>query len=279
MIFKNFQPSLFLNGLVQVYHLRHFRFNPGMPVPFKAFPPRPEQYIAFYPRGFETTQLVRDGSTIIRPKSIISGQYTQLINRHVTHEFMIIQAAFAPGALHKLTGIPFSEMRDSSLDLESLFPKESREVNAKLEEAQEYSEMIRIVDEFLCGLFLRKAKINARPVDQVIGALATGEAYRKIDWLAGQACLSVRQFERLSYDYVGVSPKVFTRIARFNATYIMRLKNPQFTWLRIAIECGYQDYQHLVRDYKEFSNVTPNMLFNEEFRAPERILGLRPFKT
>jgi transcriptional regulator GlxA family with amidase domain len=95
-----------------------------------------------------------------------------------------------------------------------------------------------------------------------------------LDWLANQACLSPRQFERKSNHYIGVSPKLFAKIARFNQSYNMRLKNPHEDWLSIAVGSGYHDYQHLVRDYKEFANASPNILFAEENKAPERILGL-----
>ena len=39
----------------------------------------------------------------------------------------------------------------------------------------------------------------------------------------------------------------------------------------IAIACGYTDYQHLVKDYLEFTNTTPNKFFAEESQENERI--------
>ncbi|ULQ54914.1 hypothetical protein KJS94_09715 [Flavihumibacter rivuli] len=39
-------------------------------------------------------------------------------------------------------------------------------------------------------------------------------------------------------------------------------------------ECGYHDYQHLAKDYREFANGSPNDFFREESKAPERVLGL-----
>lgn len=53
-------------------------------------------------------------------------------------------------------------------------------------------------------------------------------------------------------------------------------KTPSLSWLNIAWETGYTDYQHLVRDFKEFSGSTPKILFEEESHSPERYLGLNP---
>jgi AraC-like DNA-binding protein len=45
-------------------------------------------------------------------------------------------------------------------------------------------------------------------------------------------------------------------------------------WLRIALECNYHDYQHLVRDYKDFTGYGPNAFHEIESKAPERSFGL-----
>lgn len=45
-------------------------------------------------------------------------------------------------------------------------------------------------------------------------------------------------------------------------------------WLRIALETGYHDYQHLVKDFKQFSGVTPHSLLVAQAQSPERILGI-----
>ena len=49
---------------------------------------------------------------------------------------------------------------------------------------------------------------------------------------------------------------------------------PSIDWLRIAIECGYFDYQHLVRDYKDLTGLSPNEYHFHETTSPEKILGL-----
>lgn len=275
MIFQNFKPGPALQSFVKAYHLRHFVFPAQSQIPIKAFPPRAEHYILFYIEGGETIQLSRDKSAQHRNTTSITGQYTQLVNRHVTSEFLIIQVPFFPGALYQLTGIPFREFRDGSVELECIYPKETKEINQKLKDAKDYMQMIQFVDEFLTDLFLKKAKIPNRPFDKMLEVMCQYQSISKIDRLADQACLSIRQFERLSEAYFGVSPKTMTRIVRFTAANIMRSRNPDYSWLDIAIECGYEDYQHMVRDFRDFSGITPNKLWELESQAPDRVLKLR----
>jgi len=273
MIFKDFNPSPQLEEFVEVYHLRHFVFSNDKKLPFKPYPPRPEQCIAFYPLGSELTELVSDGVIIKKPRSVITGQFTNRVNRYNSHQFMILIVVFKPGALHRLTGISFQQVTNNHVDLEAVFPTETRQVNERLNSCNDYTEMISIIEAYLMKL-AKNIKIESRPSDQVLLLLANKPQKYSLDWLAREACLSARQLERKFYQYLGVCPKTFARIVRFDQSYNMRLKNPKDDWLSIAVACGYHDYQHMVRDYKEFANATPNMLFDEEHKAPERMLGL-----
>ena len=56
----------------------------------------------------------------------------------------------------------------------------------------------------------------------------------------------------------------------------MKLKNaqPRLDWLSVAVELGYYDYQHLVRDFKEFTQLTPNAFYDVDTKAPERAFGV-----
>ena len=274
MIFKDFYPIEPLRHLVQVYRLRHFIIPENLKISPKPYPVRPEHCMAFYPRGFEITEIISADSKLLRPRSVISGQFTNRINRYSSpSEFLMILVVFKPVGMYRLTGIPSTELLNHHVDLEAVFPKEGRMVNERLNSCNDYREMISIIENFLLCL-LQKIKIESRPYDEVFNVILTNHKKYSLEWLASQACLSPRQFERKSDQYIGVSPKLFARIARFDQSYTMRLKYPNKDWLSIAIDCGYHDYQHLVRDYKEFAYTTPNLLFTDESKALERVLGL-----
>jgi AraC-like DNA-binding protein len=43
-------------------------------------------------------------------------------------------------------------------------------------------------------------------------------------------------------------------------------------WLTVAIQFGYSDYNHMAKDFKQFANVTPNIMIHEYARRPEAVL-------
>jgi AraC-like DNA-binding protein len=273
MIVKDFQPSPVLQEFISQYRFRHFIFPKGIVPKAKPFPPRPEQCLTFYVRGTETTWYMQTGLEITKPRSVISGQFTYRADRYVSYpEILMIIVDFKPGALHRLTGIPFREFTNSDIDAESVFSPEINRVNERLNSCATYSEMLGIVEAFFIDL-ARHNKKDFLPLDRLL-SLAIHDTDRTIDWMAEQACLSPRQLERKFDERIGINPKTLLRICRFNRSYWMHLRSPKLTWFDIAITCGYTDYQHLAKEYKIFTETTPNLFFEEESNAPGRMLGL-----
>ena len=273
MIFRSYRPSFLLLTYVEVIHLRHFVFPPHGNLPFKPYPPRPEHCLTFYVRGVETTEYKKEGTRIKRPRSTVSGQYISQINRNISSEFLMILVVFKPGALNRLTGIPFTEFTNLAFDAESVFGYAVRNLNERLNSTDSYDEMIDLVNTFLVDMVKKSAK-DFLPVDHAINYFVQNPASASVKNLSSLSCLSPRQVERRFLERVGINPKTFLRIIRFNRSYFLHLRHPAMNWSSLAIHCGFTDYQHMVKDYIEFTGSTPELLFLSEANAPERILGL-----
>lgn len=268
-------PSPALREYVRTLQIVGCSFPSSMAtLPVKSYWPRAENSLAFYPKDPEKHEYGFSGSLLDKPRSTVNGQYSIVTNRHVGRDFMVFQVQFQPGALFRLTGIPVSELTNSFTDAETVFSTEIIRVNERLSYAKHYTEMIPVVENFLLYLVSRAKQRQFRPVDKISHLLLQHPSVVSLDWLADQACLSQRQFYRQFVEREGVSPKLYTRIARFENA--MKLKNtrPALDWLSVAIEMGYYDYQHLVRDFKEFTQLTPNAFFEADTRSPERVFGV-----
>jgi transcriptional regulator GlxA family with amidase domain len=190
---------------------------------------------------------------------------------------MLFQVVFQPGALFRLTGIPAHELANTFVDAEAVFAPEINLVNERLSCTDNHLNMIEIVEHFLHYLIRRRTTAYSRhsqqPVDKVSQFLLHNPTRFSLDWLANQACLSTKQFYNLFQQRMGISPKMYARIARFDQTVKLKNAQPQKDWLSIALEYGYYDYQHLVRDYREFTQLTPTEFNQKESHAPERAFG------
>ena len=273
MLLKDFIPAPDVSGFVELYRIVHLQFAAGETLHAKAYPPRPEHCIAFYPYDRETVRYQHSDHTISNIPVVLYGQSTQVNHRSIGQNFLVLQVIFRPGAIFRLTGIPATELTDQYIDATSVFGKSLNDINQQLYEAADYSAMITIANSFARSL-IKRSRLTSIPLDHTFGMMFNTHEKIKIDELAALSCLGNRQFSRKFKERTGVSPKTYERIIRFDKTFRFKNSNPTMDWLRIAVEFDYHDYQHLSKDYQDFTGSTPNVFHQVEDQAPERRLGL-----
>lgn len=272
MMLKDFMPDVSLRAFVRCYRIVHLKFDSQDPPPYKPYTPRPEQCIAFYPYDREQVDFThRDASVSNVPVALV-GQALSVTNRHIQGHFMVLQILLQPGALYRLTGMPGEEINDAYIEADRVFSKDIHYVNEAFFHARSYLEMVEIANAFVKGL-LRKGVKDGQPVDRVCRMLLE-RPNLPLERLANDACLSIKQFERNFRARTGVNPKLFARLVRFDRAFREKNLHPGRDWLSIALSCNYHDYQHLVRDYRDFTGLRPTDFHDLESRAPERRFGL-----
>lgn len=275
MIYQIIQPHPALKPFVKEYMLIHFNFK-GLsgPRPTKLLEARAEQSLILYPSGMFTKTNPGLRKQFVVPPTIVQGQLLTNWYHHYPEDFKLVKIIFQPGGLFHLLGqTPATYFTDAVIDAESVLGKEMQEMLQQLMDSEQYAEMIRRTDAYLLAKF-RKLTLRIEPIDRINALLQNKNSTFSLENLANQACLSYRQFERKFKERNGVSPKLFVRIARFNRAFGMKESNPTRDWLDIAISCGYSDYQHMVKDFRQFAGVTPVEMLQVEARSPERVLGL-----
>src|SRR5258708_33993361 len=166
MIFKLIQPSALLKRYVRNYQLIHFVFTNTKEKPVKPYPPRPEQCIIFYPRDPLTIEYRETSQKILQPRSIVSGQVVSRQNLHIGNDYIVFKIVFYPGALFHVTQLPLIKIIDENIDAESVFSKEMRLVNERLNSTDNFETMVEIVEEFLLRM-IKKSGITYGPIDDV----------------------------------------------------------------------------------------------------------------
>ena len=114
------------------------------------------------------------------------------------------------------------------------------------------SEMASITNQYL------RAKLSQQLPDRRVARAIHLFQHQtcRLDSVASHLGLSARQLQRLFQAHVGLEPKIFARIARFQRA-LHAGRTTGFNWTRIAQDCGYYDQAHLIADFKEFSGAAP----------------------
>jgi AraC-like DNA-binding protein len=124
-----------------------------------------------------------------------------------------------------------------------------------LADCRTFEERISVANQFL------HQRALAAPPRDGISAVTTdilrGTGRARIPAMAGRAGLGLRQFKRRFMQQVGVSPKLFARLARFEAALDQMARSPQESWTEVAHRFGYYDQMHMVHDFSRFTGETP----------------------
>jgi AraC-like DNA-binding protein len=272
MIIKDFFPAAPFRPYVHCFRILHFQYSQTQRIPVKAYQPKPEIVLHFVLRDFLSVNRSDDLKTKFSPVTIV-GQNTQTRILTTGNEFLDLQIVFHPTGFYRLTGIPANEINDQLIDATSIIHVDADAAFHRLQNAENYFDILRLGEDFVFGL-IKKIKKSFDQKDAAIQHLIESGGNLSLDWLAKESCLCARQFERKFIERTGINPKLLARLARFNKAVNMKNKYSEWNWLRIAIECGYYDYQHLAKDYKLFTGGSPITFHQLENRAPESVLGL-----
>lgn len=246
------------------------QFDPSLPAPKIPMPPFPEQKIFFYPYDPVEADYFLSDKKMKLPPSTVVGPQPERVNIKLGHHHMVIKVGFKPGGLHRLLGIPMTELlRVEAFDARELLGPAVDLLNQQLSSCTDIKVMISLIESFLLKKIKRRE--DHQQMDHAFDIILRSGGLTSIDLMASEACLSLRQFERKFKQQIGLSPKFYSRMVRFAKAWNLKESDPALPWIKIAYECGYADQMHLVKDFREFAGVNPS------FAAEE--LRLMPFRT
>lgn len=267
-----FEPHPALKGLVNNIMIHEVTFAATEARPAFSVPPLPEQCLFFYVRDRSDAEDVSTKKKETLSPSLVIGPHT---TRHVItpgRNHSMIKVGFQPGGLYRFLGVPMNELvNQGGYDGTDLLGREIHDVLNQLREAASFYDMRVTVERFLL------ARVNQLkpllPIDRVLPLLLKERGVLKIDQLASHACLSIRQFERVFQQRIGLPPKYFSRLVRFAHAWMIKEQQPCTSWTAIAHECGYFDQMHLIRDFQEFAGVNPSSIERELVGSPVKFFN------
>jgi AraC-like DNA-binding protein len=171
---------------------------------------------------------------------------------------------FWPTGFFGIFNKPLTSFTNMVFDATDIFNYDFSRLLQQLQEATNFNQMVAHAEKLLLT-YLNKSKTDdPYHAMQTLSKLIYKDAGNKninIDQLAYDANMSIKTFERKFLQQIGLSPKLFARIVRFNKVINSKMQNPKQDWTSIAYDFGYYDQMHLIRDFKEFANDTPISFF------------------
>ena len=195
---------------------------------------------------------------------IVSGQQKSFYELNVHGKLSLFAIYFHPHGLSSFLNIPLKELFNQSIPLKLILKDIVNVFEDRLSKANSFEEQIKIAEELILNQIQKnKPDIHYQRIQHIIYLINQKQGNISIDVLASEACLSRKQFERIFLNIVGISPKQFLKIIRFqNAIYQKSLK-PDLSLTELSHLCGYYDQAHMIHDFKSLSGYTPRQFLKD----------------
>jgi AraC-like DNA-binding protein len=192
------------------------------------------------------------GGSFEQPPLMFVGQITGPFQVRPTGQVDLLGIRFRPGGAAALTAVPQHELVDRSVPLADV-AKETAARLALVFDHDDPDQRARVAGEMLEQCLETDRTAVGASADAIVRAWGM----IPVGLLAAGAGIGMRQLERRFLDEVGLSPKRLARISRFQRVFHAMERHPSH-WTRVAMECGYYDSSHLVRDFHEFAGGPPS---------------------
>jgi AraC-like DNA-binding protein len=170
----------------------------------------------------------------------------------------IVRVMIKPGGARPLLGVSPGDLRDRQVSLEDIWGRGAARLHRRLAHAEGPREIFRILGENLTAAASREYPRRSALAGPLAGALAAAERPGlTVSDLARHSGLRPKRLIRVFADEVGLTPKLYLRIARFERLLADVYDRPGADWSGLAATHGYFDQSHLIRDFRDFAGMTP----------------------
>lgn len=250
MHYESFAPAPSLQNLVKEYWV--FENDDPSTHTQKIVPDGYSEIIVHYGDPY---QINLSGTWKSQSKMLFSSQISKFFFLQNTGTSGMIGIKLHPTAFYQLFQVDVSSLTDRVVDLNKILSEDLSDLTSVQNQELPIAQRVKLVESWLLKQSTQlfpQAKVN-----QCITDIFNTHGMIDMEQLASNVDLSTRQLERLFKKVVGLTPKFYCRIIRFNYVFEV-MKNQNDSWIRTALQSGYFDQSHFIKNFKEFTGEEPS---------------------
>jgi AraC-like DNA-binding protein len=168
-----------------------------------------------------------------------------------------IQLDLTPPAARALLGLPLRELTNRVVSFGDLIGPAEGELVERLPEAATWRARFALLDTAIGRRLEAAERTTPAPIVEAWDRLTRSHGQLEIGELAGDLGYSRRRLSTLFAEEIGLGPKTFARVIRFERAVGLLGRDDGARFAEIAHRCGYYDQAHLNRDFREFAGTSP----------------------
>ncbi len=188
-----------------------------------------------------------------------SGQHETFLETEAPHGTVLMAVVFRAFGAYAALGMDQDALAGEVLGLADLLGDRVRSLHARLLETADVFTRLAVVEGWLLERIARGRALH--PVTPwAAERIASAGGQLAIRDLAARSGYSEKHLISLFRREVGLTPKSLARIHRFH-TFLGQLRRQRTpSWSRLAVDCGFYDQSHLIREVRRFTGCTPRQL-------------------
>jgi AraC-like DNA-binding protein len=187
--------------------------------------------------------------------TVLSGIQSRYCIIDTSEQECVLGVAFKPGGLAPFFRAPAHETRDADIPLNLLWGRRAIDLREQLLDAPNPDAKLDAMERAMAEMW-RPADLHPA-VRFALEAFTPRPHDARIAAVTAMSNLSPKRFIERFKSTVGVTPKHYCRILRFQHALSHAETGHRMDWTRIAMDCGYFDQAHFIRDFRSFAGITP----------------------
>ncbi|MBX7150952.1 helix-turn-helix domain-containing protein [bacterium] len=203
--------------------------------------------------------------TIEKGRSGLGGVKKGKFSRWLENKGRVFGIKFRPGGFYPFIQSSVTKFTDRIVPIHSIFGESALQFEKNILETDEKNSLIELADSFI-RTRLPKVDDNVELINRITNVIMYDRTILKVDDVSDRFCLSKRTLQRLFNLYVGVTPKWVIQRYRLHEAIEQLAENVRVDWTKFALDLGYFDQAHFIKDFKNLIGCTP-----EEYVADRKI--------
>ena len=193
------------------------------------------------------------------PQLFVHGLGTSYRTKTATGGYCNLGVYFQPHGLKAVLGIDAGDLTDRYVDLDMIMVSDLTE---QLLTTVKIMERIELITSFLIRQLTSRAVRNKEKAGYAVKRIMAGYPSTPRHSLCDELNLSERSLERLFKSHIGVSPRLFHRISRFQKALNGLQSGSQQSLTSLAYLYGYADQSHFIREFRQFAGGSPGQVLS-----------------
>ena len=214
--------------------------------------------------GDDIKRYTSENDFIIQPRAMVLGQTMEPFYIEPTGQVNTFAIRFYPYGFANLITPPIKTLANKETPIEQLFgEKTAKKLEKDIVQAENVRQRIEIIEQFLLHKLSESSTVD-HIVSTTIDALLLTKGNASISSIVRQDLSKKRQLERKFTQQIGISPKQLGKVIRLQSALKMMLNKDGENLTHIAYENEYYDQAHFIKDFKEFTGISPKEFIGNE---------------